>query len=673
MFAIFNKNTTTKKHDLPVSSVLRTAKSSLTTDLANWLPESATPAFVVGYISPHIDFSSTCQSIKQFLSSRAPGCVFVATSTAGELSHQPGTNQSLYCSTGNSWDTIILQQFDQRMIASVHVATVPLHNEDLKRGQVHLNRKERVGQISRSLSSVSLPFNIDYQDTVALTFLDGLSASESFFSEAVYHSRRFPCHFIGGSAGGKFDFQNTYIYDNSRPQQNQAVISFIKLNPGYKYGIFTSHNFEKQNVSFTITEASAEQRWVKSVLTRDNKLVSFIEALKNNFNVHTNQELEAKLQDYSFAVEIEDQLFIRSVAAMDFANDKVAFFCDLAMGDELYLVKRQDLVQKTDQDFRKFMSGKSQCTPIGGILNDCILRRLSNPGALDKVRTFDDIPTAGYSTFGELYGVNINQTLTALFFFHAPVPHTFKDDSVDLFPIYYSQFQSYSLQRQLKQMDMVSKIRKEIIHKLEHYRDVMPNLTSYLGNIEQNVHNISHQVSDLGSTLTGHLHQLEVLLKLSSSIQPKTMTLNSSTENIKEILNVINKIADQTNLLALNAAIEAARAGEHGRGFAVVAEEVRKLAQNTQESLQKTNDSIHGLVLNVSDISSLISQNGTSGDEFSRNTEQFNTRLAEVSGDIQHASDAIVHAVTSLKSVSSESEAVTEQMQTLDKLTSMMH
>ena len=45
------------------------------------------------------------------------------------------------------------------------------------------------------------------------------------------------------------------------------------------------------------------------------------------------------------------------------------------------------------------------------------------------------------------------------------------------------------------------------------------------------------------------------------------MTLNSSTENIKEILNVINKIADQTNLLALNAAIEAARAGEHGALF----------------------------------------------------------------------------------------------------------
>lgn len=117
--------------------------------------------------------------------------------------------------------------------------------------------------------------------------------------------------------------------------------------------------------------------------------------------------------------------------------------------------------------------------------------------------------------------------------------------------------------------------------------------------------------------------------------------LNDYSQQIGNIINTITSIASQTNLLALNAAIEAARAGEHGRGFAVVAEEVRKLADQSQDAVKKIQFTLQEVSQSISEINKSIESAGAISEEQAATTQEISSTLEQINAHTKELSNYV--------------------------------
>jgi len=251
------------------------------------------------------------------------------------------------------------------------------------------------------------PMNdLNPNDYVGILLVDGLSVQEERINERIGDLTNVT--FIGGSAGDDLEFVKTCVFANGKCYSNAAVLALIKSNT--TFDVLKTQSFTSTKSKVVVTKADENKRIIYEFngkpATKEYAALLGID----------ESRLADRFSKNPVGLVFENDYFVRSPQKV--VGDSIVFYCSMKEGMELDVLESMDIVENTRVDLENKIN--SMGGNVSAIINfNCILRTLE---LKEKNQTqaygqlFSDVPTIGFSTYGESYIGHINQTATILLF-----------------------------------------------------------------------------------------------------------------------------------------------------------------------------------------------------------------------------------------------------------------
>lgn len=220
----------------------------------------------------------------------------------------------------------------------------------------------------------------------------------------------------------------------------------------------------------------------------------------------------------------------------------------------------------------------------------------------------------------------------------------------------------------------------QVVQQISH---AITQVASNTEVVSESAEKTADMANDGENAIKQAVTQMQIIEKKTKDTAAVIGELEEKSKKIGQIVDVISAISGQTNLLALNAAIEAARAGEAGRGFAVVAEEVRKLAEQSQNAAKQITELIDEVQAKTDSAVSfmndgkkevetganVVSMAGQGFEEILTMVRNMTNQIHEISAAIEEITSGTQNVVNSVQDIDSESKKTSEQTQTISAAT----